>query len=278
MRIVIGVLCIGCIVFSFFAVESLRRDLEWETTMVRTQHAEEPSVVTGVTTETDARIPKNLDVPEVIVDEEHKTSEDTSQTPIMQQAEEGESFASAWKHAKATTFWVGEDATSDNGFIHNSASAWDEIWETHFGGVDDPETRCGYHPCGFTPKQNPFYVALPYNDFDDEGNRKANASRVPWFDDRSSGSLLENRWVEVRRNGVSCFGQWQDVGPFEEDDVEYVFGDAAAPKNTTIVGAGIDLSPALSDCLSLGGLGEVEWRHVATERVVRGPWTDIVTH
>lgn len=182
-----------------------------------------------------------------------------------------------WKRGIATVFWVGEDATTDNDFIHNSWSAWDVQWEEHYGGVDDPISRCGFQPCAFVPMENPFYVALPYNDLDDDGRKKANASRIPWNDPSAVKSVLKNRWIEVRHEGKVCFGQWQDVGPFEDDDIEYVFGNAPNPKNTLGEKAGIDLSPALADCLGVDGSDDVQWRHVESDQVPQGEWTKIIT-
>lgn len=184
--------------------------------------------------------------------------------------------SSGWKHAVATVFWVGEDEASDNGFIHNRSSAWDIDWEEHYGGVDDPEERCGFEPCAFVPEENPFYVALPYNDLA-RGRRKDNASMIPWNDPASRTSVLKNRWIAVRYEGRICYGQWQDVGPFEEDDVAYVFGDVATPGNVIGVGAGIDLSPALRDCLRADDVAAVEWRHVEADDVPDGPWRTIIT-
>ena len=68
------------------------------------------------------------------------------------------------KEALASVFWIGEDATADNRHIPNHASAWDPDWIDSYGGVDDPTRRQnnGYWPEGFKPKENPFYVALPY--------------------------------------------------------------------------------------------------------------------
>jgi hypothetical protein len=43
---------------------------------------------------------------------------------------------------------------------------WDQHWQTSYGGVDDPDRRNGYWPADFTPRENPFYVALPYGEFD----------------------------------------------------------------------------------------------------------------
>ena len=71
----------------------------------------------------------------------------------------------------ATNFWCGEAADADNDFISNAPSAWCDDWVESFGGIDDPQHRGGYLPAGFQPKENPFYVALPFADYDDEGVR-----------------------------------------------------------------------------------------------------------
>ncbi len=181
-----------------------------------------------------------------------------------------------WKKATTTVFWVGEDAGSDNGQIHNRSSAWDVDWETSFGGYDDPECRNGFFPCGFVPKENPFYVALPYNDLRLDGVHKvdprlASGPRVRYESD------LKNRWVEVRSGGISCFGQWQDVGPFGEDDIEYVFGVEQKPLNTRGEMAGLDVSPAMRDCLKEDGLFVAEWRLVKESEVPTGAWRKITT-
>ena len=181
-----------------------------------------------------------------------------------------------WKWGVATVFWVGEGETEDNDYITNVESAWDGRWMEHYGGVDDPDVRCGFQPCAFVPKENPFYVALPYNDLDDSGRTKANARRIPWFT-ASNKSILKNRWIEVRHDGKTCFGQWQDVGPFEEDDVEYVFGDSKSPKNQFGEKAGIDLSPALASCLRIDGSDIVQWRHVEFENVPAGDCKNLIT-
>jgi hypothetical protein len=138
---------------------------------------------------------------------------------------------SGWKAAIATVFWVGEEATADNGFIPNVRNAWDVEWQTHYGGVDDPNVRCGYRPCSFVPRENPFYIALPYDDMHDNGTRKSKTSIIPWDRPGATKSLLKNRWVAVRANDKTCYAQWEDVGPFETDDAAYVFGDVAKPKN-----------------------------------------------
>src|SRR6266404_2599164 len=76
------------------------------------------------------------------------------------------SFRSAWKRNIVTTvFWVGELATV-NSPVSNEKSSWDLSWMANYGGFDPPETsnRRNYLPVAFVPRQNPFYVALPYND------------------------------------------------------------------------------------------------------------------
>jgi hypothetical protein len=183
-----------------------------------------------------------------------------------------------YKQATATVFWVGENADDSNGYIPNDASAWDSQWQTHFGGLDDPENRCGYVPCAFTPQENPFYFALPYNDLDASGSIRSNAAAViPWWSTSSTEqSQLKNRWVEIAYGSRVCYGQWQDVGPYEENDARYVFG-TSTPKNTFGLKAGLDVSPALNDCLHLQGAGVVQWRFVDWKRVPPGPWKDIVT-
>lgn len=182
-----------------------------------------------------------------------------------------------WKSARATVFWVGEAETEDNDHIANHKSAWDAKWAEHFGGIDDAEDRCGFAPCGFKPKENPFYVALPYDDMEEDGSRKARNGFIPWNNPEAKQSLLKNRWIAVRANGITCYAQWQDVGPFENDDRDYVFGAAAQPKNTKGVRAGIDLSPAVRDCLKVGGIADVKWRHVERHEVPDGPWKKTVT-
>ncbi|MBT4598233.1 hypothetical protein HN784_05325 [bacterium] len=180
----------------------------------------------------------------------------------------------------ATIFWVGERASSSNSFISNTESAWDEDWSKHFGGVDDPEKRAGFYPAEFIPKENPFYFALPYNDLDDDGNRKKNANEVVFWETQDSleshQSILKNRWAKIIANDKVAYGQWEDVGPFGEDDEVYVFGKKN-PKSQKNDNAGIDLSPAISDYLGLNGKEKVSWQFIEEEAVPKGPWKEIIT-
>lgn len=201
----------------------------------------------------------------------------STSTVLSSEITEPQMGHNGWKYTIATVFWVGEGATADNGYIQNAESAWDGEWMQHFGGVDDPDTRCGFKPCEFIPKENSFYVALPYNDLNDQGDRKNDAHIIPWNNPAAAKSVLKNRWIEVRLGSVSCFGQWEDVGPFYEDDGEYVFGSALMPKNIEGEKAGIDLSPAMRDCLKTDGSSEVFWRHVVEKDVPMGPWKETIT-
>src|SRR5215468_12009317 len=76
-----------------------------------------------------------------------------------------------WKLDIVTTvFWIGEPAGPNNP-VSNAQSSWDVNWTANYGGYDPPETsnRRDYIPVAFVPQQNPFYVALPYNDMSNAG-------------------------------------------------------------------------------------------------------------
>jgi len=176
-----------------------------------------------------------------------------------------------------TVFWVGEEAnpvTNEN--IHNNSSAWVRDWEAAYGGIDDPSDRCGYDPCGFEPKENPFYFALPFGDYDKNGPKPASEiDVVPWFDGavRAGESILKNRWIQIVYQNKTAYAQWEDVGPFGDDDASYVFG-TDKPKSTR---AGLDVSPAVADFLGFDGRAKTSWRFVDDSEVPSGPWREIIT-
>jgi hypothetical protein len=178
----------------------------------------------------------------------------------------------------STIFWVGEPAGADNDNITNTVSAWDEAWQAHFGGVDDPTSRNSFAPAAFTPKENPFYFALPYSDFTDNGDRKASAGNCPNAAAlaKSDYSWCKNAWIKITHAGKTTYAQWQDVGPLEEDDTAYVFG-SARPKNTWGAKAGLDVSPAVRDYLGLQDVDSVSWSFVSAGSVPAGPWRTVVT-
>ncbi|MDQ3076963.1 MAG: hypothetical protein M3Q63_02860 [bacterium] len=186
------------------------------------------------------------------------------------------------KNITATVFWVGEPVGNGSS-EDNALSAWDDEWQKSYGGYDDYVNRNGYYPAGFIPKENPFYVDVPYNDFDDDGNRKPNAyDVVPWAHEKVWGeeeSMMKNRWVKITKNNVTCYGQNEDAGPYEYDDYAYVFG-TQPPKNKEANNAGMDISPALRDCLTFEGLNtdsnKVDWQFIDEKDVPEGPWKTIV--
>ncbi|MFH1822606.1 MAG: hypothetical protein ABH830_02800 [Patescibacteria group bacterium] len=181
------------------------------------------------------------------------------------------------KKVMTTYFWVGEKSGEDNNYISNKESYWDENWQDNFGGVDSPEDRCGYFPCAFTPNENPFYFALPYGEYDDGGELKENIKKIPWYGNNSTGSIIKNRWIEVKYQGRTCYAQWEDVGPMETDDFNYVFGDGS-PKSSFNNYAGLDISPAVWDCLNMNTNDITEWRFIEETDVPAGPWKEIITY
>ena len=179
-----------------------------------------------------------------------------------------------------TVFWVGEEADVDNGNIANLASAWDNNWLESYGGVDTPDARSGYHPTAFIPKENPFYFALPYNDFDADGKKKVDSnSTIPWdiLSDNPYYSSCKNRWIKITKGSQVVYAQWEDVGPFGKDDTAYVFG-ASNPKNSTNAKAGLDVSPAVRDYLGLSDVDSVNWEFVDASNVPDGIWKERVTY
>lgn len=181
------------------------------------------------------------------------------------------------RQVTVTVFWVGEGSTSRS--IANVQSAWDSHWEAHFGGVDDPDHRIGSRPARFVPRENPFYFALPYNDFAGGRRKPHAAATVPWAKERTWGakeSMCKNRWIRITHGGRNCYAQWEDVGPFRTDDCAYVFG-SAAPLNQQNHAAGLDISPAVRDYLGLKGMDKADWQFVDARDVPAGPWKETIT-
>ncbi|MES2571054.1 MAG: hypothetical protein V4710_13485 [Verrucomicrobiota bacterium] len=185
-----------------------------------------------------------------------------------------------WKTGIVTTiFWVGENSSTNNP-VHNRSSSWDANWSSSFGGFDnpDPSARANYLPAKFTPRQNPFYIALPYNDVT-RGTTKPEARQcIPWFKqtfEREGKSICRDRWVAIRnRFGKVCYAQWSDCGPFRTDHWQYVFGNER-PKPNLNQGAGLDVSPAVRDYLELSSKDVTDWKFVEFREVPNGPWSKL---
>ena len=145
-----------------------------------------------------------------------------------------------------------------------------------------PDARRNFIPVGFVPRQNPFYVALPYNDVEG-GHTKYEASQViPWFKQafvRDGQTVLKGRWIAIRHGNRVCYAQWEDCGPFRTDHWQYVFGNER-PRPNLNQGAGLDVSPAVRDYLGLGNKDACDWKFVEFREVplpARGPCTAITT-
>ena len=174
-----------------------------------------------------------------------------------------------------TVFWVGELPTANNP-VPNVASSWDANWTANFGGYDnpDPATRRNMIPSKFTPRQNPFYIALPYNDKARVGHRPEAPNVVPWFKEAYQGpavSTCKGRWVAIRKGNKIAYAQWEDAGPFRTDHWQYVFGNER-PKPNLNKGAGLDVSPAVRDYLGMQDTDVTDWKFVEFKDVPQGPW------
>lgn len=186
-----------------------------------------------------------------------------------------------WKlNIVTTVFWVGEQAAQNNP-VHNFSSSWDLYWWKTYGGYDDPSAggrrrlpEGGTIPVNFIPRQNPFYVALPYNDVSG-GRHKPEARKViPWFKDifeQEGKSVCRDRWIMIRKGSKVCYAQWSDCGPFRTDHWQYVFGNERPQWNLNR-GAGLDVSPAVRDYLGMASTDVVDWKFVEYPDVAPGPW------
>ena len=180
------------------------------------------------------------------------------------------------KQIVTTTFWVGEAPTKNNP-VPNHVSSWDEKWAQNYGGTDDPDPkkRVAFMPAKFVPQQNPFYVALPYNDICRTGHKPEAAQVIPWFKDDFRGpgkTVCKGRWLAIRFKDRVCYAQWEDAGPFRTDHWQYVFG-SERPKPNLNKGAGLDVSPAVRDFLGMNDTDVTDWKFVDFDEIPAGPWS-----
>lgn len=201
----------------------------------------------------------------------------------------------------ATTFWVGEifDASAPDG--SQMISTYDSKWYANYGGCDGDESSgtCqteirtaanGFYPNKMTPKQNPFYLDLPFDDVNDATAFAQRAQVIPWANDPGYAgkandqnfSYMKNRWVKLMYKQKTCYAQIEDAGPGQYHDVTYVFGATdARPANTRYGGAGMDVSPAVVGYLGFTELNGIQpgvsWQFVDAIDVPTGPWKNIVT-
>ncbi|MGZ4965941.1 MAG: hypothetical protein ACXWFY_00810 [Chthoniobacterales bacterium] len=188
----------------------------------------------------------------------------------------GKAHQFAWKPNIVTTvFWIGERPSGNNP-TPNKSSSWDANWAGSYGGFDNPDRtqRRNLIPIDFTPRQNPFYCALPYNDKSRNGHRPEAPQVVPWFKEAYQGpgvSTCKDRWIAIRKGNRVAYAQWEDAGPFRTDHWQYVFGNDR-PKPNLNQGAGIDVSPAVRDFLGLQDTDVTDWKFVDFPDVPVGPW------
>jgi len=201
------------------------------------------------------------------------------QAVITKSSASGRAGRYPWKTNIVTTlFWIGEQPGGNN-LVPNRTSAWDKQWAKSYGGFDDPNpaNRRSYLPVKFTPRQNPFYCALPYNDKAHTGHRPEAPRVVPWFQKAYQGPALstcKDRWVAIRKGNQIAYAQWEDAGPFRTDHWQYVFGNER-PKPNLNKGAGLDVSPAVRDYLGLKKTDVTDWRFVDFSEVPHGPWSTL---
>lgn len=223
----------------------------------------------------------------------------------------------------STTFWVGELFNAKAADGSQVCSTYDSQWAAHWsGGVKtgtapsgtdcegSPTGGCdgvpgakgtcstearkadnGYFPTSskVTPRENPFYLDLPFDDVNDSTAFKSRCQVIPWANDAgyaghctdTNFSYMKNRWVRITGpTGAVCYGQIEDAGPGTYHDTAYVFGaNNAKPANHQYNGAGMDVSPALNGCLRFADPdGEddlVSWSFVNAPPP--GPWAKVVT-
>jgi hypothetical protein len=181
-----------------------------------------------------------------------------------------------WKlNIMTTVFWIGERPAQNNP-VPNDKSSWDRNWVYNYGGYDnpDPGSRRNFVPVGFVPRQNPFYVALPYNDVEGGSTKSEAKAVIPWFKDafvRSGQTVLKGRWLAIRYGRKICYAQWEDCGPFRTDHWQYVFGNER-PRPNLNQGAGLDVSPAVRDYLGMSSKDVVDWKFAEFREVPPGPW------
>jgi hypothetical protein len=97
----------------------------------------------------------------------------------------------------STTFWVGEifDPNASDG--SQMISTYDSDWYAHYGGCDGVNSgtgvkRCqtekrtaanGFFPLHIAPKENPFYLDLPFDDLNNRTAFRERATVIPWAND-----------------------------------------------------------------------------------------------
>ena len=204
----------------------------------------------------------------------------------------------------STTFWVGEIFDPNAADGSQMISTYDSSWFIHYGGCDGVEggpagKECqtekrtaanDYFPTKMMPKQNPFYLDLPFDDLNNKQAFGRRAQVIPWANDPGYAghakdmnfSYMKNRWVRIIKGHRVCYAQIEDAGPGQYNDAEYVFGtNDERPRNKKFNHAGMDVSPAVNGYLEYAELDgdndRVSWQFVEFVDVPDGPWKKNIT-
>ena len=226
----------------------------------------------------------------------------------------------------STSFWVGELYNASLADGSQVCSTYDSQWAFHWSGINagvvpssaagcagsiiggcdgvpGSNGKCsteprfaanGWFPSQATPKENPFYLDLPFDDLNDSTGFSTRCQVIPWANDagfagkcnNGNFSYMKNRWVRLTGPaGRTCYGQIEDAGPSSGSkyhDSTYVFGAGdARPAQTQWNNAGADVSPALNGCLGFSELDgqndKINWKFVDDVDVPAGPWRQVVT-
>jgi hypothetical protein len=206
-----------------------------------------------------------------------ESAQDGAPPPVQPLEESDAVDRYPWKKSiVTTTFWIGEKPTPNNP-VPNHKSSWDVKWAQNYGGTDTPDRKQRtreFIPANFVPQQNPFYVALPYNDKTSNGHKPEAKQVIPWFKKEYKGphkSVCKGRWIAIRKGDRVCYAQWEDAGPFRTDNWQYVFGPERPLPNLN-KGAGLDVSPAVRDFLGMEDTDTTDWKFVDFDEVPIGPW------
>ncbi|KMQ50147.1 tm1410-like protein [Chitinispirillum alkaliphilum] len=123
------------------------------------------------------------------------------------------------KNILASTFWTGQGAADENHHISNVPSAWDSHWGDNFGLEDAPRLPrdANFIPSDprFRGQENPYYFALPYNDYNntvfngnDDGRIRAVAAMSSHYNIEYS-SIYERNIVTTSAMGpIYNSDQW----------------------------------------------------------------------
>jgi len=170
-------------------------------------------------------------------------------------------------HVISTTFYVGE-VIGSCGICSQVRSYYDDWWAVHWSNQNSGKLASGgcagsplggcngawqgatctteqtfgpsYFPNHMMPKENPYYLDLPYGDTNSQSALSSRCSLIPWAHQidpagahcaDSSFSYLKNRWVKITyagnrntgavANGATCYAQIEDVGPGPTNDSTY---------------------------------------------------------